>query len=99
MNNTANWYRDLLEIDKLSKIIGICVSGKDRETRLFNSVKDAKEILDYEFDDGYGGTEGPSFTAWSENYVYFPACYDGSEWIATVPRNPINIATEHIGGG
>lgn len=59
----------------------------------------SNEQLDAEFDDGYGGIEGMSFTAWSDNYVYFPVCYDGSEWIDYVPRNPCEIAVDHIGGG
>ncbi len=54
--------------------------------------------LDLEFDCGYGGTEGPAFTAWSEKRVYFPCCYDGSEWCGSAPRNPCDEATEHQGG-
>ncbi len=57
------------------------------------------EQLDTEFDDGYGGTNGEPFTAWSKQFVYFPACYDGAEWIAYVSRNPNGKATSHIGGG
>lgn len=50
------------------------------------------------FNAGYGVEEGCHFTAWSKNWVYFPACYDGSEWVESVPRNPTPIATKHIGG-
>jgi hypothetical protein len=57
------------------------------------------EQLDVEFYSGYGGTEGFPFTAWSKDYVYFPACYDGSEWVACVSRNPDGKPTEHVGGG
>ena len=52
-----------------------------------------------EFDDGYGGHGGKSFTAWGEKYVYFPVCYDGAEWVGKAPRNPCNEATGHMGGG
>lgn len=55
--------------------------------------------LDAKFDDGYGGTNGAPFTVWTASRVYFPACYDGSEWVASVPRHPCGEATEHIGGG
>ena len=55
------------------------------------------EILDLVFDAGYGATEGYVFTGWTENRVYFPGQYDGSEWCASVPRNPCDVATEHIG--
>ena len=54
--------------------------------------------LDYEFDDGFGGSCGHSFTAWSEKYVYFPVVYDGSEWVGRAPRNPCDEATPHQGG-
>ena len=56
--------------------------------------------LDVEFDPGYGATKGCPFTLWTKNRVYFPACYDGAEWVESVPRNPrVNEATEHVGGG
>ncbi len=54
--------------------------------------------LDERFDSGYGGSEGAPFTVWTANRVYFPAVYDGSEWAASVPRNPCNDATAHVGG-
>ena len=56
------------------------------------------EQMDKEFDGGWGGTEGCAFTVWTGNRVYFPASYDGSEWVASVARNPDGQATEHIGG-
>ena len=40
-----------------------------------------------------------AFTIWTKNFVYFPAGYDGDEWIASVPRNPCNIKTPMVGGG
>ena len=90
----ANWFTELKEIDEKEKIIGITT-----DKGLFNSIDEAKEGLDYDFDDGFGGTNGPSFTAWTLTRVYFPAEYDGSEWIDSVPRHPSNNATCHIGGG
>ena len=54
--------------------------------------------LDVEFDDGFGGSEGKPFTAWSYDYVYFPVVYDGAEWVGRAPRNPCPEATEHMGG-
>ena len=56
------------------------------------------EQLDTPFDHGWGGTEGCSFTLWTKTRVFFPACYDGSEWVASVPRNPNGQATSHVGG-
>lgn len=54
--------------------------------------------LDTEFYAGFGGSEGSAFTAWGEKYVFFPAVYDGAEWVAKAPRNPSDEATEHVGG-
>ena len=56
------------------------------------------EQLDYEFNNGYGGSEGPAFTVWTKHRVYFPAVYDGAEWVEWVPRNPNGEATSHVGG-
>ena len=50
------------------------------------------------FDHGYGCANGAAFTLWTKNNVYFPAVYDGAEWIAFVPRHPNGCATEHVGG-
>ena len=50
------------------------------------------------FDSGYGGSMGKTFTLWTENYVYFPAVYDGAEWVESVPRHPNGKATGHVGG-
>jgi hypothetical protein len=55
--------------------------------------------FDTPFNDGYGTPEGPLFTAWSNQWVYFPVCYDGAEWVGCAPRNPCPIATDHQGGG
>ena len=56
------------------------------------------EQLKVEFYDGYGREEGRPFTAWGENWVYFPIMYDGSEWVGSAPRNPCEVSMEHQGG-
>lgn len=58
-----------------------------------------KKELKKNFDSGLGLTEGEPFLAWSNNYVYFPACYDGEEWVEFVPRNPGKYMPRHIGVG
>jgi len=60
----------------------------------------ASETFDFdrEFNDGYGAVEGDPFTIWTEKWVYFPATHDGVEWIASVPRNPCAVITDHVGG-
>jgi len=66
------------------------------ETVVSNTLID--EEMDKEFSNGYGGSEGKSFTAWTENYVLFPIVYDGSEWVGYAPRNPNGVAMDHQGG-
>lgn len=63
------------------------------------SITLSNDELDEEFYAGYGSCEGKPFTAWTEDRVYFPVGYDGSEWVDSVPRNPCSILTSHIGGG
>lgn len=58
----------------------------------------SEEELNHNFDAGYGLEEGKPFTLWTNDYVYFPVMYDGSEWCGSVPRNPNGVATEHQGG-
>jgi hypothetical protein len=57
------------------------------------------EDLDREFDDDFGSKEGVPFTVWTRGRVYFPAVYDGAEWVESVPRDPCEEKTEHVGGG
>lgn len=55
--------------------------------------------LDREFNAGYGGPKGAHFLLWTEDRVYFPCVYDGSE-VDFVPRHPQEGASlKHFGGG
>lgn len=62
------------------------------------SVAPADVDLDKEFDPGYGSANGAPFTLWTKTRVYFPVVYDGAEWVSSVPRDPCDVATEHVGG-
>ena len=75
------------------KLIAECAEGDE-----IIACTLSEEELDAEFDSGYGVSEGRPFTAWSDQWVYFPSEYDGSEDCNRVPRNPCDIATEHVGG-
>lgn len=73
--------------------------NKRKETfdDVVSSTLTEEELLK-EFDCGFGGSEGVPFTLWTTNRVYFPAVYDGSEWVESVSRNPDGKPTSHIGG-
>jgi hypothetical protein len=55
--------------------------------------------LDEEFDAGFGVECGKPFTLWTKRHVYFPIAYDGLESVGSVPRDPSDEKTEHLGGG
>ena len=63
------------------------VSNDDREIGQFVCTL-TNEELGIEFDNGYGCIEGAPFTAWTDDYAYFPIEYDGSERCGSVARNP-----------
>lgn len=63
------------------------------------AVSPDEAAMDVRFDSGYGGTEGPPILIWTEERVYFPVGYDGSEWLGSAPRNPAPEGQRHVGGG
>ncbi len=79
----ANWKEKIDDASDGDKIISCTLTDK--------------ELL-VEFHDSFGCSEGKSFTAWGEKYVYFPVVYDGAEWVGKAPRDPCDEATEHMGG-
>lgn len=85
----ANWREELTE----------ALKANDESWSSIESITLTDDQLDRDFDDSWGGTEGDPFTVWTAKRVYFPACYDGGEWVASVARNPDGKPTSHIGGG
>lgn len=75
------------------ELIRDCAQG---DVIIYNTL--TEEELDIVFNDDYGNPEGLHFTAWSNEYVYFPVCYDGAEWVGRVPRMVGDFKTGHIGG-
>lgn len=66
------------------------------EDVVFHTLSDAD--LHQAFDTGFGGSRGKAFTLWTRNRVYFPAVYDGLEWVESVSRHPDGVPTHHVGG-
>lgn len=50
---------------------------------------EAKKLLDYDFDSGFGSAECHAIYAWSASLVMWIHEYDGSTHLMTAPRNPI----------
>lgn len=61
--------------------------------------EDARPVLDYEYDNGYGGADCHAVYAWTETQVLFVHEYDGATAVQQVPRNPIACAPEFGGNG
>jgi hypothetical protein len=76
--------------------VELAAQHEDWNDVIANTLK--AEQLDEPFFDGYGGHEGVAFTMWTKHRVYFPVVYDGAEWAASVPRDPCDEATPHVGG-
>ena len=70
-------------------------NGETMSSLVYSTL--SQEEGDLVFDDDFGYQEGVKFTAWTEQRVYFPAVFDGREWVASVPRNPCDERTAHIG--
>lgn len=77
------------------------MKDKRDESPTVHAVIDGGNLESFheKFDSGYGVSKGRLFTLWTEKRVYFPVCYDGAEWVGSVPRNPCLETTEHFGGG
>lgn len=61
------------------------------------SWEEAKPLLGYDYDRGYGGQDCHSIFAWTKNYILFVHEYDGATSINRIPRNPIKCIPEADG--
>lgn len=52
------------------------------------------EILDREFDTGFGSPSRPLYTVWTTNYIITCTEYDGSTGVEWTNRNPVPYRTE-----
>ncbi len=58
---------------------------------------DARPILDYDYNSGFGGADCHAAYAWTETRVLFVHEYDGATGIQWVPRNPAYGAPDYGG--
>ncbi len=62
----------------------------------------ATALPERKFCPGYGGVEGEPVIGFGERYIYVKACYDGSEWITAIPKEPRFVtpgSIPEVGGG
>lgn len=60
----------------------------------------ARPMLDYEYDSGYGLEDCDAVFVWTSKRVLFVGCYDGRTWVTGIPRQPSTGTTPFtVGGG
>jgi len=59
---------------------------------------EAKPLLSYSYDDGYGAPDCQAVVAWTENRVITTETYDGSTSVVWMHRDPVPHLPE-MGGG
>lgn len=73
-------------------VVGANSWGIGPETHEIDSVE---ELEQWSGNTGYGGENLPGIHVWTADRVYLKATYDGSEWVESVPRHPVD--TDDIG--
>jgi hypothetical protein len=63
------------------------------------SWEDARPLLAFDYDDGYGAPECHAIYAWTFTRVIFVSMYDGSTAINAIPRFPVDCMPTMPGGG
>ena len=59
----------------------------------------AKDFLDYDYNDGYGGEDCHPIYAWTPTRILFVCYYDNATWVDSIPRNPDETIPKMFGGG
>lgn len=54
------------------------------------SWETASAKLDYLYDSGFGGVGCHAVIAWGDTHTYYVAEYDGSTYICSLPKSPID---------
>lgn len=96
----ANFKNDVLEAVGDEPIEAILIHGPiysygDKDQRDIGvihgkplSAEQALAMLDYKFDDGFGGQDCHDITVWTATRVFYVHEYDGSTSLQYVLRNP-----------
>lgn len=61
--------------------------------------EEARPLLAYNYDAGFGASECHAIYAWTESRVLFVVEYDGATWVSWAPRNPMDVMPGAKGSG
>lgn len=101
MANLATWIEEALGPDETIEAVVIGEGDskyipneiRKKQRKILDEViswEIARPLLDYEFDDGFGGQDCNTVFVWTNKRVIFVSEYDGATGLKYVPRNPIN---------
>ena len=103
--NLIRWILDAADGEPIEAVvIGEPQNYAARERDKSNGIKygalmswdDAKRILDYPFDDGFGGAECHPVFVWTATKVLVVREYDGSTTMGVIPRNPTACEVDYL---
>ncbi len=108
MANMVKWIEELVMVDDIEAVViggynqDWSNEGREGSNQTIGQVltwKQARPMLDYEFDDGLGGADCNSLLLWTFDRVWFVHEYDGATSLAWVPRQPCACMPEFSGLG
>lgn len=96
METLRQWFNEFES--EYGPIIGV-TTAEERGCPLRHGLDEVPvDVLDREFDTGYGGSGVRGTYAWSDTHVMFIVVYDGATWWAAIPRNPSSVHPQLHGG-
>jgi hypothetical protein len=104
----TNLKKEIPEAAGGEEIVGICIEkddyyfgGNERvpedKRGIVLPASEALDLLDYDFDSGFGGRECHAFYAWTASRIIFLHEYDGSTSVCWIPRHPIDCSPSTCG--
>ena len=109
MANLVHWIEEAAESESIEAVvIGEMGWGKyksetvpgyvDHPRGKVLSWAEARPLLNYNFNDGYGAPGCEAIYVWTTMKVMFISQYDGSVSLNWIPRNPIDVMPSMPGG-
>ena len=104
MANIAKWIEEIAGGEPvISAVLGKHYNhrcGQEYTAHAVGKVmpwSEAKAILDYEYDNGYGGADCHPVFAWTETKIITVTEYDGATGPTWFPRNPTDVTPDFDG--
>jgi hypothetical protein len=111
MANLLEWIAELSDGESVEGVViggggwSVDMDGRiptwamqDAKRNKLLTFEEAKPLLDYEFNSGYGAPECNAITVWTKSWVIAVSQYDGSTSPFRLPRNPIDHVPDMPGG-